>query len=71
MNTEEQEKAILEIVRAKFEKTGRHNGNRYDDFDHIINLPILERTTFLEKMAAEKKIRIYNEPNYPMITLPK
>jgi len=71
MNTEEQEKAILEIVRAKFEKTGGNNGNAFGDFDHILNIAIPDRNAFLERMAAEKKIRIMNGPNFRMVTLPK
>lgn len=71
MNIEEKEKQILAIVKEKSDRTGGHNGNRYDDFDHILNLPIMERTAFLERMAAEKKIRIINGVNTQMITLPK
>lgn len=71
MNIEEKEKQILAIVKEKHDRTGGHNGNAFGDFDHILNLPLAERNAFLERMVSEKKIRIFNGPNYRMITLPK
>lgn len=68
---EKQEQEILEIVKAKFIKTGGHNGNSFREFDHILNMTIPERNAFIERMAAEKKIRIYHGPNYRMVSLPK
>lgn len=71
MTKEEQEKQILEIVRAKYDKTGGNNGNAFGDFDEILNMAIPDRNVFLERMAAEKKIKIMNGPNFRMVTLPK
>jgi hypothetical protein len=71
MNTEDLEKKILEIVKEKYELTGGHNGNAFGDFDHILKMERSERNTFLQRMADEKKIRIFNGPNYRMISLPK
>ncbi|WPO84619.1 hypothetical protein SD427_19005 (plasmid) [Chryseobacterium sp. JJR-5R] len=68
---EEKERQILEIIKIKFDKTGGHNGNSFNDFDHILNVDINERNDFLERMAKEKKIKFYMGPNTRMITLPK
>ncbi|CAA7393568.1 hypothetical protein [Chryseobacterium fistulae] len=67
---EELEKRILEIIREKHRRTGGHNGNYFGDFDHILNLPISERNSFLEKMAADKKIIIREGQNSRQIKLP-
>lgn len=71
MDIQETEKQILKIVKKKYDKTGGHNGNAFGDFDHLLNLPLTERNALLERMAAEKKIMVFNGPNYRMITLPK
>lgn len=71
MDIQETEKQILKIVKEKYDKTGGRNGNAFGDFDHLLNLPLTERNALLERMAAEKKIMVFNGPNYRMITLPK
>ncbi|CAA7197417.1 MULTISPECIES: hypothetical protein [Chryseobacterium] len=68
-NIEELESKVLEIVTAKHIKTGGNNGNTFGDFDHILNLPITERNSFLEEMAAKKKIVIREGQNSRLIML--
>ncbi|MBV8326619.1 hypothetical protein [Chryseobacterium sp.] len=70
-NKEEIERQILEIVRKQHEKSAGTNGCFFDEFDHILNLPIKERTAFLEQMAREKKISIGQSLNSRKILLPK
>ncbi|HAO26762.1 MAG TPA: hypothetical protein DCQ68_01890 [Chryseobacterium indologenes] len=70
-NQEEIERQILEIVKVQFEKDGGANGVNAGAFDHILNLSIEDRNTFLERMAKEKKIFIFNSLNMRRITLPK
>ncbi|MCJ8153236.1 hypothetical protein MKJ01_05605 [Chryseobacterium sp. SSA4.19] len=71
MENEELERQILEIVKEKHEASGGHNGNSFGDFDHILKMQRVDRNAFLERMAAEKKIKFYNSANSVMITLPK
>ncbi|RNA63956.1 hypothetical protein D1631_00295 [Chryseobacterium nematophagum] len=67
---EELEKKILEIVREKHRRTGGNNGNSFGDFDHILNLSIQDRNSFLERMAQEKKLHIRAGQNFRLIMLP-
>lgn len=68
---EEMEMQILEIVKKKHKDTGGNNGNGFGDFDHILNMSIEDRNSFLKRMADEKKIAIRIGPNARMIMLPK
>lgn len=70
-NQEEIEKQILDIVRAQYEKDGGNNGVTFGAFDHILNMSIEDRNAFLERMAKEKKIFIFNSLNMRRIILPK
>ncbi|ASE61269.1 hypothetical protein CEQ15_07035 [Chryseobacterium indologenes] len=70
-NQEEIEKQILDIVRAQYEKDGGNNGVTFGAFDHILNTSIEDRNAFLERMAKEKKIFIFNSLNMRRIILPK
>lgn len=71
MENNELEKRILEIVTKKHNETGGNNGNGFGDFDHILNMSIEGRNSFLKRMADEKKIAIRIGPNARMIMLPK
>lgn len=68
---DEMEMQILEIVQKKHNETGGNNGNGFADFDHILNMSIEDRNSFLKRMADEKKIAIRIGPNARMIMLPK
>nr|WP_315026063.1 hypothetical protein [uncultured Chryseobacterium sp.] len=70
-NQEEIERLIIEIVKEQYEKDGGANGVNAGSFDHILNLSIEERNAFLERMAKEKKIFIFNSLNMKRITMPK
>ncbi|KAA0126425.1 hypothetical protein FY557_17395 [Chryseobacterium sp. SN22] len=71
MTKEEQEEAIMEIVREKFKRDGGNNGVTFNSFDHILQLPRDERNEFIERMAKEGKIRIFQSLNNMRITMPK
>ncbi|WP_353151430.1 hypothetical protein [Chryseobacterium sp.] len=70
-NQQELEKQILEIVTEQFKKDGGANGVNFGAFDHILNLPLQERNAFLERMAKERKIAVFNSLNMRRITLAK
>jgi hypothetical protein len=70
-NMEEIEIQILEIVKAQHEKDGGANGVGFGNFDHFLNLPLAERNEFINRMAKEKKIYIFQSINSKRITLPK
>lgn len=68
---EELEQKVLEIVREKHIQSGGNNGNNFGAFDHILNMSIEERNTFLQKMVEKNKIAIREGANQRMIMLPK
>ena len=70
-NQEELEVKILEIVTEQFKKDGGSNGVTIGAFDEMLNLSIQERNEFLQRMANQKKIHIFQSLNGRRITLPK
>lgn len=68
---EDLEKQILEVLKIQFQRTGGANGTDLGEVDKILNLPIDERNTFLDRMVKEKKIAYIRPLNGPTLTLPK
>lgn len=68
---EDKERKILEIVNKKHNDTGGHNGNRLGDFDHILNMSISDRNTFLQNMVNRKLIVFREGANTKMVMMPK
>lgn len=68
---EEMEMQILEIVKKKHKDSGGNNGNSFGDFDHILQMSIPERNSFLQNMVEKKLIVIREGSNARMIMLRK